>query len=89
MEELPARLQTLAPLPSPLSRRDLDIGPGGLAFTIEGILTPDEADALTACGEAIFELNGNSRFAPGIQTPPGMRQNAAAHWYGWGCRIGG
>ena len=45
-------LQMVALLLSPLSRCDLDIGPAALAF--EGILTPDEADALMACGEAIL-----------------------------------
>merc|ERR1712188_221110 len=64
-----------------LVRRDIDLGPNGTAFVIDNVLTPTEADALSACSEAIFKLNGNSRFAPGIQTPPGMRQNMAAHWF--------
>jgi len=63
------------------SRRDIDLGPGGLAFVIDNLLTEAESDALAACSEAIFEFNGHSRFAPGIQTPPGMRQNMAAHWF--------
>jgi hypothetical protein len=71
----------LAVLPKAPTRRDIDIGPGGLAFVIDDILTSTEADAVAACGEAIFKFNNHSRFAPGIQTPPGMRQNMAAHWF--------
>jgi len=82
VERLPKPLLSLADSPAqPPSRRDIDVGPGGLAFMIDDILTPTEADALTACSEAIFEFNGNSRVAPGINTPPGMRQNKAAHWF--------
>jgi len=68
LKELPADIVT--------SRRDIDIGPGGLAFIIDGILTRSEADALVSVSEAM----GYSRFAPAIRTPPGMRQNKAAHW---------
>lgn len=64
-----------------LERVDLDLGPGRLAFYIDGVLTHDEADALAACAEAVLEQNGHSRTAPGIHTPPGMRVNEAAHWY--------
>jgi len=83
IDTLPEPLRQLSEtsLPEAPLRRDIDIGPGGLAFVIENILTPAEADALAACSEAIFDFNGNSRFAPGIQTPPGMRQNMAAHWF--------
>jgi hypothetical protein len=49
--------------------------------TVDGVLSPDEADALAACAEAVLQDNGFSRFAPGISTPPGMRVNMAAHWY--------
>jgi hypothetical protein len=52
------------------------VGPGVLAFTIDGILTREEADVLVAVSENM----GYSRFAPAIRTPPGMRQNEAAHW---------
>jgi hypothetical protein len=65
----------------PMERADIDLGPGRLAFTIDNVLTHDEADYLAACAEAILEQNGHSRLAPGIQTPPGMRINQAAHWY--------
>jgi len=58
-------------------RKDLDIGPGGLAFTISNILTREEADQLVALTESM----GYSRFAPSIRTPPGMRQNKACHWF--------
>lgn len=64
-----------------LKREDIDLGHDRLAFTIDNVLTYDEADALAACAEAVLEVNGHSRLAPGIQTPPGMRVNEAAHWY--------
>ena len=64
-----------------LERVDIDLGPDRLAFYIDTVLTHDEADALAACAESILEHNGHSRLAPGIQTPPGMRVNEAAHWY--------
>lgn len=64
-----------------LERTDIDLGPNRLAFFIDNVLSADEADALAACAEAILEDNGHSRMAPGIQTPPGMRINEAAHWY--------
>lgn len=58
-------------------RRDIDIGRGGLAFIIDNVLTEEESDSLVALTESI----GYSRYAPGIRTPPGMRQNLAAHWF--------
>lgn len=67
--------------PNGLERVDLDLGPDRLAFTIDNVLTADEADALASCAEAVLESNGHSRVAPGIHTPPGMRINEAAHWY--------
>lgn len=74
-EALQLSQQTASPANSP-ERMDFDIGPRGLAFVISDILSPEEADALAAVSEAI----GYSRFAPAIRTPPGMRQNSAAHW---------
>ena len=67
---------TLGPCEVPATRTDLDIGPGGLAFKIDSILSRAEADALAEASERM----GYSRFAPAITTPPGMRQNKAAHW---------
>ena len=64
-----------------LKRTEIDLGPNRLAFYIDNVLTHQEADALASCAESILESNGHSRFAPGIQTPPGMRVNEAAHWY--------
>lgn len=64
-----------------LHRVDIDLGPDRLAFYIDNVLTHEEADALAACAESILEHNGHSRLAPGIQTPPGMRINEAAHWF--------
>lgn len=66
---------------SPLQRTDIDLGPGRLAFYVDNVLSAAEADALAACAEAVLEANGHSRLAPGINTPPGMRVNEAAHWY--------
>merc|ERR1711939_1103072 len=59
------------------TRHDIDLGHGVPAFTIDNILSPDEADALVAVTESM----GYSRFAPNIRTPPGMRQNQACHWF--------
>jgi len=59
------------------TRSDVDVGPGVLAFVIDGVLTRSEADVLVAISEAM----GYSKFAPAIQTPPGMRQNKACHWF--------
>eukprot|EP00966_Prymnesium_polylepis_P324752 7380774-Prymnesium_polylepis.2 len=81
LKALPSMLAELAPPAQPAVRHDIDLGAGGLAFTIEGVLTSQEADSLAACAEAIYAFNGHSRFAPGIQTPAGMRQNMAAHWF--------
>lgn len=66
---------------TPLKRTDIDLGAGRLAFYIDGVLSHTEADALAACAEAVLEDNGHSRVAPGINTPPGMRVNEAAHWF--------
>jgi len=66
---------------APLQRHEIDLGPDRLAFYIDDVLTEREADTLAACAEAILQHNGHSRLAPGINTPPGMRVNMAAHWY--------
>ena len=66
---------TLAEAETPTTRTNIDIG-GGLAFKIDSILSRTEADALVEVSERM----GFSRFAPAIRTPPGMRQNKAAHW---------
>lgn len=79
IDTLPQTLVDMPPPERPLVRTDLELD--RLAFFIDDVLSEDEADALAACGESIFALNGHSRMAPGIQTPPGMRQNMAAHWY--------
>lgn len=81
MESLPPALLGMSAPTSPLQRTNLDLGHGRLAFYIDDVLSAGEADALAACADSIFTLNGNSRIAPGIQTPPGMRVNMAAHWY--------
>lgn len=84
IDKLPAELSAIADLPPPsrqLERNDIDLGPDRLAFYIDDVLTPTEADSLAACAEAVLVQNGHSRLAPGINTPPGMRVNEAAHWY--------
>jgi len=85
IDELPpalARMKHSSPPPlQSLQRTDIDLGPDRLAFYIDNVLSHDEADALASCAEAVLEHNGHSRLAPGIQTPPGMRINEAAHWY--------
>ena len=64
-----------------LKRVDIDLGEDRLAFYVDDVLSHDEADTLASCAEAVLEYNGHSRLAPGINTPPGMRVNEAAHWY--------
>lgn len=57
------------------SRTDMDLG-GPLAFVIDPVVTPAEADALVEASERF----GFRPEAPGIATPPGMRMNKAVHW---------
>lgn len=59
------------------SRTDIHLGDETLAFVIDNILTHEEAHGLIELSEQM----GYSRFAPAISTPPGMRQNSAAHWF--------
>lgn len=66
---------TAAPT-TPPQINDIDIGSGGLAFTISNVMSAEQCDALAAISESV----GYSRFAPAITTPPGMRLNSAAHW---------
>jgi hypothetical protein len=56
-------------------RRDIELG-GLLAFTIDEVITPQEARHLIAASEAF----GFRDEAPGIATPPGMRMNKSVHW---------
>ena len=81
IDELPNALSNMASHKPELRRTDIDIGQDRLAFYIDDVLSPAEADALAACAESILIANGHSRLAPGINTPPGMRVNEAAHWY--------
>ncbi|MEZ5840585.1 MAG: 2OG-Fe(II) oxygenase [Hyphomicrobiales bacterium] len=73
---------TMPPLLRPVSartvetrREEVDIG-GKLAFYVENVFDADEADAFVALTERL----GYRSEAPGIQTPPGMRQNKSVHW---------
>ena len=54
-----ALVEMKAPLPSkPLQRTDItDVGSDRLAFYIDDMLSPDEADALAACAESILEVS--------------------------------
>jgi len=73
----PAEMElTASPVNMQATRTDIHVGPGVLAFLVDGVLTRLEADVLVAVSEAM----GYSRFAPAIRTPPGMRQNKACHW---------
>lgn len=56
-------------------RTDIELG-GLLAFTIDDVITTDEADAIVAATECF----GYREEAPGISTPPGMRMNKSVHW---------
>lgn len=56
-------------------RHDVQLG-GLLAFVIDDVLTPKEADAIIAASESF----GFRPEAPGISTPPGMRMNKSVHW---------
>jgi hypothetical protein len=55
--------------------QDLSFG-DKLAFQIDGVISPDESRRLIEYTEAL----GFRQAAPGIQTPPGMRQNTTVHW---------
>ena len=60
--------------PSP-QRTDIELG-GLLAFMIDEVITPAEADNMVEASERF----GYRDEAPGISTPPGMRMNKAVHW---------
>lgn len=47
-----------------------------LAFYIDDVLTPEEAETIIR----ITETLGYDAAAPGLHTPPGMRQNKTVHW---------
>lgn len=82
IDKLPGPLHNLADTRNPRALRlNIDLGPNRIAFYIDNVLTHEEADALASCAESILESNGHSRMAPGINTPPGMRVNEAAHWF--------
>jgi len=49
---------------------------GTLAFSIDNVITQEEAELLIS----LTEYLGYRDDAPGIQTPPGMRQNKTVHW---------
>jgi len=53
----------------------IDLG-GLLAFVVDEVVSPEEADRIVAASE----LFGYRDEAPGIVTPPGMRMNKSVHW---------
>ena len=57
------------------SHRDLSFD-NRLAFQVDGVISREESERLIALTEAL----GFRQAAPGIQTPPGMRQNTTVHW---------
>lgn len=57
------------------TRADIPLG-GLLAFLIDDVLAPVEADLMVEASERF----GYRAEAPGIATPPGMRMNKAVHW---------
>jgi hypothetical protein len=56
-------------------REDITLG-DKIAFTIENVITREEAAGFIALTEGL----GYRDAAPGIQTPPGMRRNKTVHW---------
>lgn len=48
-----------------------------IAFYVDGVLSPAECRSLIALTEDL----GFRAAAPGIRTPPGMRQNTTVHWF--------
>jgi hypothetical protein len=71
----PPALRLHEPMPTRPVRRDIDLG-GLLAFTVEDVITPEEADAMVQATERL----GYRDAATGIVTPPGMRMNKSVHW---------
>ncbi len=71
----PPALRLQEPAPTRPVRREIELG-GLLAFVIDDVVTPDEADAIVQATERL----GYRDAAPGIVTPPGMRMNKSVHW---------
>ena len=73
--QTPDALQLPHEVPIHPTRIDIALG-GLLAFVIDQVVTPEEADAIVAATERM----GYREEAPGIATPPGMRMNKSVHW---------
>lgn len=73
--QTPDTLRLDANVPIHPTRTDIALG-GLLAFVIDQVVTPAEADAIVAASERM----GYRDEAPGISTPPGMRMNKSVHW---------
>lgn len=59
-----------------ITKTEIDLGPGLLAFRINNVLNEQQCQRLIEAGEFL----GFRSQAPGINTPPGMRQNKTVHW---------
>ncbi len=75
LENTPSFLDFSQSSSIPTSKVDIDLN-DILAFSIDNVITQDEADLLISLTESL----GYRDDAPGIQTPPGMRQNKTVHW---------
>lgn len=73
--EQPAAPLQFEPNDLPRTRHELDIG-GQQAWLINDVVSAQEANAIIEA----TEFFGYQQAAPGISTPPGMRQNKSVHW---------
>lgn len=73
--QTPARLTLEPETTLHPKRQDIDLG-GPIAFTIQDVVTAQEAQAIIDASEVF----GYRDEAPGISTPPGMRMNKSVHW---------
>lgn len=81
IEKAAASILNFSKLDCLCERKDISLqgeGDGGkvLAFLINNIVRPDEADLIIQIAEEM----GFRPDAPGIRTPPGMRMNKSVHW---------
>lgn len=73
--KLPVHMPFSKPHQHTPTRHDIPLA-DQLAFTIDRVVTDEEADWLVAASEVF----GYRDEAPGIATPPGMRMNKTVHW---------
>lgn len=75
LEQLPKSLSFNTGAITNQNKQDIGLK-DAIAFTVDNVVTEDEADTLIA----LTEMLGYRDDAPGIRTPPGMRQNKTVHW---------